>query len=55
MGMSMVSCLEGEGAIQWQNMSMCDYFECFFFLLSLSLSVSSCVCVSSALNVEVES
>ena len=60
MGMSMVSCLEGEGAIQWQNMSMCDYLSrsaIFFFFLSLSLSISSCVCVrvSSALNVEVES
>ena len=67
MGMSMVSCLEGEGAIQWQNMSMCDYLSrsaIFFFLLSLSLSFSLisfspyllvCVRVSSALNVEVES
>ena len=65
MGMSMVSCLEGEGAIQWQNMSMCDYLSrsAIFFSLSLCLSLSLsfspyllvCVRVSSALNVEVES
>ena len=62
MGMSMVSCLEGEGAIQWQNMSMCDYLSrsaIFFFSFFLSLSLSPyllvCVRVSSALNVEVES
>ena len=55
--MSMVSCLEGEGAIQWQNMSMCDYLSRSAIFFSLSLSISSCVCVrvSSALNVEVES
>ena len=60
--MSMVSCLEGEGAIQWQNMSMCDYLSqsaiVFFFSLSLSLPyLFLCVCVrvSSVLNVEVES
>ena len=61
MGMSMVSCLEGEGAIQWQNMSMCDYLSqsaiVFFFSLSLSPHIFLCVCVrvSSVLNVEVES
>ena len=61
MGMSMVSCLEGEGAIQWQNMSMCDYLSrsaIFFLSFSLFLSLQYllvCVRVSSALNVEVES